>query len=599
MLWALLLWTIVAARLLVIGLSARRGLRAVPLPHLHHEPPATTLVATPDARIHPADIAAARSDMTARGLDIVHLLPGAAPASYGMTIGQLIDGVLRSGSTSGGSGGTAFALLVRSEVLDRARQDVEPARADAARHVQLARRLARYGSVGYVRAPRSRLDDNPFDDRATVGQAYGTDLYTVFSIPLMLGLVAAGPFFAPVVGWIAVAMLHLAVPLALVGSPLRPAPSGVLVEGAVRWLDIFARWLRTLLQRPRRLMAEDAAPLRSWYADAVRNGTDHFFEPARTSCPMCDAATLKQHLEVGDLWQGKPGTFRLDACDGCGHIFQNPRLSIEGLNFYYRDFYDGLGEDGIELLFDSEGQPYGPRAEFVLAHGEPTSWLDVGCGHGHLCQAVKERLPDARVDGLDMSDGVEDARRRGWLDTAHTGLFPEMAERLAEQYDVVSMSHYLEHTRDPRAEVEAAATVLRPGGLLLIEVPDPSSWFGRMAKRFWLPWFQPQHQHFVQIEMLQRVMRESGLEPIANQRAEAHLPTEGILGAVSILATLSPTPEFPWLPPATLGRRVWNSMVWGLGGPLLLVGVLFDRYGAGLLTSTGASNTYRQLARKS
>ena len=160
------------------------------------------------------------------------------------------------------------------------------------------------------------------------------------------------------------------------------------------------------------------------------------------------------------------------------------------------------------------------------------------------------------------------------------------------------MSHYLEHTRDPRAEVMAAATTLRPGGLFFVEVPDPSSWLGRMLGRFWLPWFQPQHQHFVQHDALEKLMREAGLEPIASHRAEAHLPTEGVLGAVSVLSMLAPTPELPWRPPATLPRRMWHSIVWGFGAPLLLLGVLLDRLTAPLLARIGASNAYRLLARK-
>ena len=33
--------------------------------------------------------------------------------------------------------------------------------------------------------------------------------------------------------------------------------------------------------------------------------------------------------------------FTLEQCGDCGHVFQNPRLTPEGLEFYYRDFYDG------------------------------------------------------------------------------------------------------------------------------------------------------------------------------------------------------------------------------------------------------------------
>ena len=103
----------------------------------------------------------------------------------------------------------------------------------------------------------------------------------------------------------------------------------------------------------------------------------------------------------------------------------------------------------MDTLFGSYVQPYEDRIEMVRANHESARWLDVGCGHGHLCAKGQLMLPEVRFDGLDMGAGVETARARGWLQTAHLGLFPDRAESLAGTYDVVSMSHYLEHTIDP------------------------------------------------------------------------------------------------------------------------------------------------------
>ena len=59
---------------------------------------------------------------------------------------------------------------------------------------------------------------------------------------------------------------------------------------------------------------------------------------------------------------------------------------------------------------------------------------------------------------------------------------------MAGAYDVVSMHHYLEHTREPLDELDAAATALVPGGHLLIELPDPESRFPLVVGRWWIPW---------------------------------------------------------------------------------------------------------------
>lgn len=313
---------------------------------------------------------------------------------------------------------------------------------------------------------------------------------------------------------------------------------------------------------------------------------------------MCGAGELAVHLDIADLLQGKPGRFRLERCARCGHVFQNPRLSSRGLALYYRDFYDGLGERGLDAIFSYSASPYLARARLVEGVATPKAWLDVGCGHGHFCCAAREVWPEARFDGLDFGESVDEAARRGWVDRAYRGLFPAVAPTIAGVYDVVSMSHYLEHTTDPRAEIRAAAEALVPGGLLLIEVPDPDSALGRWLGRLWLPWFQPQHLHFVSVANMERLLAESGFDVVKWQRGEAHQAVDFFLAAVLLLRWLAPDARAPWRPRPSRLRLAWGRMVWTLGLPLVFAGRITDRLLAPLFRRPGLSNTYRVLARK-
>ena len=178
------------------------------------------------------------------------------------------------------------------------------------------------------------------------------------------------------------------------------------------------------------------------------------------------------------------GPFTLERCRGCGHIFQNPRLSLDGLDFYYKDFYDGLGEAGMEFIFGFGASPYHDARDDGRARpATPTRWLDVGAGHGHFCCAARDELPDT---ALRRARSQREHRRgrapRLGRHRAIAGCSPSSRRRSPASYDVVSMSHYLEHTLDPRAELDAAHTALAPGGRLLIEVPDPEFALGRAAR---------------------------------------------------------------------------------------------------------------------
>src|SRR5205085_2632532 len=90
----------------------------------------------------------------------------------------------------------------------------------------------------------------------------------------------------------------------------------------------------------------------AWYAAHLREDPARFLEPERDTCPWCASSNLSVRIRMGDLIQGKPGEFTLSRCRTCRHVFQNPRLSLEGLEFYYRDFYDGLGQEVMEPVFD-------------------------------------------------------------------------------------------------------------------------------------------------------------------------------------------------------------------------------------------------------
>ena len=241
--------------------------------------------------------------------------------------------------------------------------------------------------------------------------------------------------------------------------------------------------------------SERIAQLRPSYQEELARGTGRFFLPARTDCPWCLGTDLRRKFRTTDLIQGKPGEFVLDQCRGCGHVFQNPKLSQEGLDFYYRDFYDGLGAETTAKMFEGNGSKkrFRRSARALRRLALPGRWLDVGTSLGHFCATAKEVLPHTEFDGLDMGEGVEQAAKEGRIQEAYRGLFVDLADEMAGRYDAVSMFHYLEHTLDPHRELAAAHKALAPGGHLLIEVPDPESWSGRLLGRLWLPWFQPQH----------------------------------------------------------------------------------------------------------
>ncbi|MER7838006.1 class I SAM-dependent methyltransferase [Streptomyces sp. NPDC096040] len=345
----------------------------------------------------------------------------------------------------------------------------------------------------------------------------------------------------------------------------------------------------------------DIEALRSAYQRDLADGVDRFFEPRRTTCPWCHSDRLTTRLRTTDLLQHKPGRFVLDRCQECGHTFQNPRLNGTGLEFYYRDFYDGLGERKMSGTFGGRTKMYQGRAESMLPHdATPKNWLDVGTGHGHFCEAAREVLPGTAFDGLDFTDGVELAAREGRVERAYRGAFPELAPDLTAGYDVVSMFHYLEHSTDPDSELRAAHQAVRPGGHLLIEVPDPESRYARLLGRWWLPWLQPQHLHFIPVANLRARLTDLGFTVVAEQHAEAHDPVDLLAAVWLALDHTAPPEDAPWLPrPPGALRKTARAALLLAGIPALIAGTLADRFAVRPLSHRlRVSNAYRVVAHR-
>jgi len=440
---------------------------------------------------------------------------------------------------------------------------------------------------------------DPTGRMALLKARYGDAWPLVVAVPAGLyALLAVGVYVSPVSGLAAVACWCLQPLVTFLGTPL--SPGDLWYRSVLRWVMDPVDLVRTVFGRsgppPGEGMTLDPESLRPVYAELLAEGTDRFFEPRRPDCPLCSSMKLQTRIRTPDLLQHKPGVFELVECRECGHVFQNPRLSLEGLEFYYRDFYDGLGQEQLEFVFGASDTAYKGRAAMLDGRHRPQAWLDVGAGHGHFCLVAREHWPDTRFDGLDMSDSIEEAERRGWVSRGFRGLFPELSLELAGAYDVVSMHHYLEHTRDPMMELEAARRVLQPGGYLLIELPDPESVYGRILGKYWVPWFQPQHQHLLSVQNLEAALRTKGMTVEAIERGVASQPVDFLFAVWFLVNRLAPAPDLPWRRPSKWYHRVWRDAVVAVSLPVFVVAFVVDQVLALLIRRRRRSNTYRVLA---
>jgi len=197
---------------------------------------------------------------------------------------------------------------------------------------------------------------------------------------------------------------------------------------------------------------------------------------------------------------------------------------------------DGASEERLPTAIAAASRRFmdsfrGAREEILARVGEyvpllegAAPVLDLGCGRGELLQRLGEAGVEAR--GVDSDPAMVAACRRLGLEVAELDALDALRAAPKSGLGAVAAVHVLEHLPAARwtALVVAAAEALRPGGVLLVECPNPES-LRVGADLFWI---DPTHHAPVHPEAVEFVARAAGLE-IAERRRLHPFPPEQAL----------------------------------------------------------------------
>jgi SAM-dependent methyltransferase len=151
-------------------------------------------------------------------------------------------------------------------------------------------------------------------------------------------------------------------------------------------------------------------------------------------------------------------------CTQCElHQADVSKIDEAGLLKYYRTEYRAIAKIGVG---DPGHRWYRARAaalaELAAEHrvGPAARAFEVGAGYGYNLSALKALYPDLQLftDELDESIALPDEIRRADLSDG--------------PYDIVILSHVLEHFANPKQVVSATLNALSKDGVVVIEVPN-------------------------------------------------------------------------------------------------------------------------------
>jgi SAM-dependent methyltransferase len=192
---------------------------------------------------------------------------------------------------------------------------------------------------------------------------------------------------------------------------------------------------------------------------------------------------------------------RLARCPQCGAATTHPPPDAVELEAAYADWYrpaaGRFAVGGDRLLRHSRAT----LARRVDRCAPPGPVLDVGCGEGALLDALSGCGREAL--------GLE---RRATRPDVRAVEVTEFREHEREWAAVVFW-HSLEHLGAPAAALDRAASLLAPGGLLVVAIPNFSSWQSRLFGEHWFALDIPRHLVHVPAEALLEGLAARGMRP--------------------------------------------------------------------------------------
>ncbi len=237
-------------------------------------------------------------------------------------------------------------------------------------------------------------------------------------------------------------------------------------------------------------------------------------QATKSYCPACKSVRAMELLaDLVDVEDRTSGSYTVSRCLDCGFVFLSLRPDSKFLPLCYGKRYHARVNSQRSVVSQFL---YGFRTRIRLrcllsaCDASPMSVLEIGCGDASLLLLLESELQkQARLVGVELDaegislppcSGVELVS--GSFETAH----------IAGSFDLAIMYGVLEHVEDPVEALRQIHSLLRPGGLLVGQVPRWGCFWQRVFPRHWAGLQIPRHLSFFEPDSLRRTLTEAGFK---------------------------------------------------------------------------------------
>ena len=249
--------------------------------------------------------------------------------------------------------------------------------------------------------------------------------------------------------------------------------------------------------------------------------------------------------------------YKLQKCLSCNLIFSHNNKQ-ENLNSkeLYNNYYkaENANRFGTMIEYIVKMFRFMRAYKIFLLKPKAKSILDIGSGRGWMLYFMKKYFNYEITSGTQISENAyKFSKEKLNLDIYNKDL---LDLNFKNKFDIITMWHVLEHVENPEKYIEKIYELLNPEGILLIEVPNFSSWNRKLTRGHWLALDLKHHLTFFTPSSLATLLKKYNFKTKKIHTFSLEYSTFTSTQSILNLMTNSDSYFFTWLENKDLNPKI-------------------------------------------
>lgn len=199
-------------------------------------------------------------------------------------------------------------------------------------------------------------------------------------------------------------------------------------------------------------------------------------------------------------------------CKLCGFIRAKDKYyKLDSTKLYSQNYFSGLDYENYALEITALQKNFKDRLNKIVRHKPHGRLLEIGCAHGYFLQMASNQF---ETYGIDLDRQITKiAEKNSPNSQIYTGDLTRLKLK-KDFFDIVCMFDTIEHLKQPDVYLKKVYTLLKPGGIIVIETGDIDSWLARIQGKKWRLITPPTHLNYFSNVTLDKILTKNRFQII-------------------------------------------------------------------------------------